>query len=206
MVPDKSAVEVFHGVQAFAPPPLSARVQRRTQSEAARHLLAAVLARAPGPCAEMEEHRSISHSRGVAAAAIARGARVGIDVEYMCLRRDTSAILDVFLGPQEKPVSLAAFYRAWTFGEAYFKAFGRLPGSEALWRVIDVHAGDGASDGAYRVDCGKNGAAGVLHCVPFDDFALTIVWEMPDVAGRAPPDCPLGRPPECLVHRTMKID
>jgi phosphopantetheinyl transferase len=127
---------------------------------------------------------------------------VGIDVEYMCLKRDTSAILDVFLGPQEKPVSLAAFYRAWTFGEAYLKAFGRLPGAKRLARVLNHHA----DEGTYRIDCGKNAVAGVLHCVPFDDFTLTIVWEMPDIAGRAPPDYPLGRIPECLVRRTMEID
>ena len=206
MVPDESAVEVFYGARALAPPPLGARVPRRRQKEAVRYLLAEVSARAPVGCSSVTEYQSMSHSRRIVAAAIGRGGRVGIDVELMCPRRNTGAILEVFLAPMDNPVSLSAFYRVWTFGEAYFKAFGRLPGSEALSQVIDVHAGDGTSDGAYRVDCRKNGAAGVLHSVPFDDFALTIVWEMPDIAGRAPPDYPLGRTPECLVRRTMEID
>ncbi len=176
--PEDGNLKIFYGVRSISPPPLRVRVPHRRQSENARRLLADISASAPEPWPEMGEHRSISHSRGVVAAAIAHGARVGIDVEYMCPKRNTGAILEVFLGPMDKPVSRVAFYRAWTFGEAYFKAFGRLPGAESLARIVEHHV----DDGLYRIERRENAAVGVLHSKPFQNFSLSIVWEMADIA------------------------
>ncbi len=97
----------------------------------------------------------------------------------MCPRRNIQAILEAFLGPVDEPVSPAAFYRVWTFGEAYFKAFGELPAAEILGRVLEHHAWEGM----YRVDRPESADVGVLHSEPFDDFSLTIVWELADIAG-----------------------
>lgn len=178
---EDESLKIFYDVRAISPPPLCIRVPRRRQSAEVRRLLGDLSVRVPAPYPGSEEHSSLSHSRCVAAAAIAQHVRVGIDVEYMCPRRDTHGILEVFLGPIHKPVSPAAFYRAWTFGEAYFKAFGELPGAESLARVIEHHA----DEGLYRVARRENAPVGVLHSKPFDDFALTIVWELADNTGAA---------------------
>lgn len=188
--PEIGNLKIFYDVRAISPPPLCVRVPRRRQSAEVRRLLGDLSARVPAPRPKTEERSSVSHSRCIAAAAIAHHVLVGIDVEYMCPRRDMHAILEVFLGPMDKPVSPAAFYRAWTFGEAYFKAFGELPGAQSLGRVIEHHA----DAGLYRVDRSETTAVGVLHSKPFDDFALTIVWEMVDTAGTPTP------PPPQLLH------
>jgi phosphopantetheinyl transferase len=73
---------------------------------------------------------------------------------------------------RRRPASLPGFYRAWTFGEAYFKAFGSPPGKETLAHVIEHHAGNGS----YRLRHRENGAIGVLHSEVNGEFALTLVW------------------------------
>lgn len=189
--PEDGNRKIFYGVRAISPPPLRVRVPHRQQSAEVRRLLADLSARVPAPCLATEERRSLSHSRRVACATIAHHSRVGIDVEYICPRRDIHGIFESFFGPMVKPVSPAAFYRAWTFGEAYFKAFGRLPDTENFARVVEHHA----DEGAYRVEFPESAAFGVLHSKPFDDFALTIVWEMADIAsarGQTPTRILLG--------------
>ncbi len=101
----------------------------------------------------------------------------------MCPRRNGDAILALFLGTLDKPASPAAFYRVWTFGEAFFKVFGRPPGAETLAHVLEHHS----DDGSYRVALPERGAVGVLHSKPFDDFALTIAWDMADTASGPKP-------------------
>jgi phosphopantetheinyl transferase len=81
-------------------------------------------------------------------------------------------MLESFFGTTAEPVSLQGFYLAWTFGEAYFKAFGSLPGKETLADVIERQAGNGT----YRLRHRENGAVGVLHSEVKGEFALTLVW------------------------------
>ena len=190
MALDSSSFKIFYGFRTIAPPPLSARISRGQQSAAARRLLSDVAARAPVPRIARAQHRSISHSRGIVAAAVAHGAHVGIDVEFMCPRRNGRAILAFFLGPLEKSVSPAAFYRTWTFGEAYFKVFGHLPDAERFARVREDHA----DEAVYKVETLGGAAVGVWHSKPFDDFALTIVWKIADMAST------LGYPPTRILH------
>lgn len=190
MAPTHSDLAIFYGVRAMRPPPLRARVPHRQQSVAVRRLLASLSARVAAPEPRTRERSSLSHSRAVAAAAIARHGRVGIDVEYMCPRRDIQSIIEAFVGPMDKPVTPAAFYRAWTYGEAHFKAFGTLPDAESIERVMERHA----DEGVYRVPGPESAAVGVMHSKPFEDFALTIVWEMTDRAGGE------NRPPACLLQ------
>ena len=181
--------EIFYGVRAISPPPLRIRVPHRQQSADVRRLLGDLSARVPAPYPESEERHSLSHSRGVAAAAIAHHGRVGIDVEYMCPRRDMHAMLEAFLGPMHKRMPPAVCYRVWTFGEAYFKAFGSLPGGKILGHVIDRPP----DDGLYQLVRPVGAAVGVLHSQPFNEFALTVVWDMAEIAG-AP-----NRPPALLL-------
>lgn len=190
MTPQDTNVKIFYGVRAISPPPLCVRVPHRQQSAAVRRLLSDVMATARGSSVTSEQGDSLSHSRGVAAAATSGLGRVGIDVEYICSRRNIQAILEAFLGPLDETVSPAAFYRVWTFGEAYFKAFGILPEAEILDRVFRHHSGEGL----YRADHHKSPGVGVLHSKPFDDFSLTITWELDDTPNA------VIHPPAPLVH------
>jgi len=171
-------VAIYYDMRAISSPPLHHRVAHAIQATAARRLLAELTEHTPSLDPDKGAISSISHSRSVVAAAISNNARIGIDVEYMCPRRDTAAILELFLGSTAGPVSLQGFYRAWTFGEAYFKAFGSLPGKETLADIIEHHD----RDSTYRLRGREIGAIGVLHSEMNGEFSLTIVWGLADVA------------------------
>ena len=75
---------------------------------------------------------NLSHSESKGLAAVSRGARVGVDIEFAREGRAFTDIADRFfsqaesaelraLPPEARP---AAFYRAWTRKEAYLKAWG----------------------------------------------------------------------------------
>ena len=75
---------------------------------------------------------NLSHSESKGLAAVSRGARIGVDVEFAREGRAFTDIADRFfsqaesaelraLPPETRP---AAFYRAWTRKEAYLKAWG----------------------------------------------------------------------------------
>ncbi len=181
--PEDGNLKIFYGVRAISPPPWRVRVPHRRQSAEVRRLLGDLSARVAAPRPETEERSSLSHSRCIAAAAIARNGRVGIDVEYICPRRDIHGIFESFFGPMVKPVSPTAFYRAWTFGEAYFKALGRLPDTKTIARVVEHHS----DEGLHRVQLSESAAVGALHSRLLDDFALTIVWQVADIASARDP-------------------
>ena len=172
MVSEIGSVAIYYDTRTISPPPSRRRVAHAIQATAARRLLAELTARTHGLDPDKRVISSISHSRGIVVAAITDDARIGIDVEYMCPRRNTPAMLESFFGTTAEPVSLPGFYRAWTFGEAYFKAFGSLPGKETLADVIERQAGNGT----YRLRHRENGAVGVLHSEVKGEFALTLVW------------------------------
>ena len=83
--------------------------------------------------AEHDEPRfNLSHSESKGLAAVSRGARIGVDLEFAREGREFTEIADRFfsqaesaelraLPPEARP---AAFYRAWTRKEAYLKAWG----------------------------------------------------------------------------------
>ena len=75
---------------------------------------------------------NLSHSESKGLAAVSRGARIGVDLEFAREGREFTEIADRFfsqaesaelraLPPEARP---AAFYRAWTRKEAYLKAWG----------------------------------------------------------------------------------
>lgn len=79
-----------------------------------------------------EPRFNLSHSESKGLAAVTRGARIGVDVEFARERRAFTDIADRFfsqaesaelhaLPPEARPT---AFYRAWTRKEAYLKAWG----------------------------------------------------------------------------------
>jgi len=99
---------------------------------------------------------NLSHSRGLALAAVARDVEVGVDVEYLRAERDWEAIVERFF-----PASAAAeffagaeedrgrqFFRLWTRLEAMWKALGvGLQGAsqeiEGAWTIAELELGAG---------------------------------------------------------------
>jgi 4'-phosphopantetheinyl transferase len=75
---------------------------------------------------------NLSHTGGLALLAVARGRRLGIDVEAVRPMADAAPIAARFFSPAEcavfqrlpEPEQLAAFFRCWTRKEAYMKATG----------------------------------------------------------------------------------
>ncbi len=75
---------------------------------------------------------NLSHSQGQAVLAVARGRRVGVDLERIRPRDDVERLAARYFSPSEcdallaLPGSrrLAAFLRCWTLKEAYLKAIG----------------------------------------------------------------------------------
>jgi phosphopantetheinyl transferase len=117
---------------------------------------------------------SRSHSRGTIAVAAGNPplTRLGIDVEYADPRRpwrDIAAAYLPDLGPDED-LDPQAVCRAWTFGEAHFKAFGSPPAPAILTNVIRApEPGDEpVAFGARRYWYSER--------LP-EDFWLTLVWE-----------------------------
>jgi hypothetical protein len=152
--------------------PLQGRTPRPAQSLAARVLLQELCSGPDMP--DIFPYTTKSHSRAVVAAAAGDhtiGA-LGIDVEFMAEGRPFRAILSHFAQTLPETVDSPAFYRGWTFLEAYFKAFQRYPApadlstaitrpsSEAVWLTQD--------------------AASVLQHRIGDAFSLSLVWNNPN--------------------------
>lgn len=124
---------------------------------------------------------SMAHSRGTVLYAVAKGRRVGIDVEAIRLL-DVGSVARRFFSPEERAAldslpggrAIPAFFRAWTLKEAYSKARGRgtsLPFDRftvtlAPGRPAVLHGVEGEPDEPSRwslcdVDVGE-GWAGAL--------------------------------------------
>jgi len=97
---------------------------------------------------------NLSHSRGLALAAVARNVEVGVDVEYLRPQRDWEAIVERFFPPSAAAEFFAApeadrerqFFRLWTRLEARWKALGvGLHGAsqeiEGAWTIADLDLG-----------------------------------------------------------------
>lgn len=111
--------------------------------------------RLAGPTAERLDF-NLSHSAATALLAVARGGRVGIDVEQVDPAVDHLAMADRFLGADEAAAIRAlpdaegrqAFFTGWTRREAYAKANdSRVPvelDDYGGWKVWDLTVGSGA--------------------------------------------------------------
>jgi hypothetical protein len=133
MVQAAQSGDVLFAFRAIGTPP-GARVARGAQSAAAEALLKALRARAGdanGPVSK-------AHARTLAAAALAPGGRVGIDVEYRQPGRDIVSIATWLAGP--RVMDEATAYRLFTFREAHFKAFGVAPDRALMLDVANARA------------------------------------------------------------------
>ena len=135
---------------------IAQRVARRLQSEAA----AALLAQFPSAA-----RHSKSHSRAVVAIALGNVTRIGIDVEWIDPERPI-AQLAAYLEWGE--IDRDAFYRGWTFREAYYKAFQANPSAALTVRAMAAPPDETtlvSTDGVH-----------LFQCRVFDRFQLGLVW------------------------------
>lgn len=119
---------------------------------------------------------SRSHGRGLVAAAVAAPpvTRLGIDIEWIDPRRRMAEIAEHYLGAAE-PVTPEQFFRGWTFGEAWFKAYGHDPAPDLI-RI----AGANAASAPIPV-----GQAWLLQTLPEPGFVLSLVWASSGTASAA---------------------
>jgi hypothetical protein len=131
------ASEIRYSVDFLGTEDATRRIPHRQQSMAATGLLGALEATEVRVTA-----RSRSHSRAVIAVATgnAEGLLLGIDIEFMA-NRPFEAIMSMYLGYVPAAATPEDFYRGWTFGEAYFKAFQRRPSRSALMQVVQHRQG-----------------------------------------------------------------
>lgn len=95
-----------------------------------------------------------------------------MDVEYDAPGRPIAEIAAIYLGEAPAELTARAFYRAWTVGEAWVKAFGGRPDAKLLRRVLAHDAQDGE---VYSL-----AEAAVMHDTPAPGFLLSLVWSPPD--------------------------
>ena len=165
-------VRIIYAAQIIAAGPPGRRLPRAMQSQAARDLLARI-------AGETQTTSSRSHSRAaVAVAASPRaGLSLGIDIEWIAPERPIAAIARDYLGAASAGLSVREFYRAWTFYEAFFKAFQRSPSPAAIAEVL-----------ASRADmCRLHDGTQIVQRRVKDGFQLSLVWSggecVPDYCG-----------------------
>ena len=142
------------------------RVPRRRQSRAASQLLSTLQAQTPFATAH-----SKSHSRAVAAVAIGcmDDLGLGIDIEWTGAERPIASIASYLQWEGGDPVTNEAFYRGWTFAEAYYKAFQQHPDKGLVIRAMT----EGSDGGPIRMDDG----IGFFPVTVGRDFQLSLVWK-----------------------------
>lgn len=126
---------------------------------------------------------NLSHSDGLALVAVARGCRVGVDIEAAGGRNDLAAIAARYFSPAEQAYLAGlpaearpeAFFVLWTAKEAYTKAIGA--GLSAGFTRFDVVV---TGDGGLTL-AGAAGAAWTLRrLAPAPGYHAAIALDAPD--------------------------
>lgn len=158
--------KILYAIGTIPGADLGARQPHALQSqEAAR--LADALRRRAGPVAQISK----SHSRAMVAAACAAPpvTALGIDLEWMAPNRPFAAILRTFWPTAPDHVECHAFYRVWTFLEAYYKAHQRWPEPDDINDVLTAPLSD-----LIRT---TPGGSRILQKRADDNFQMTVLWQ-----------------------------
>jgi 4'-phosphopantetheinyl transferase len=138
---------------------------------------------------------NLTHSGALGAIAIARGGRVGIDIEWRGRMRGLGDIVADVMGPREAAMLASldgdaftrAFFTCWTRKEAIVKGLG--VGIAYPLRTIDVP--DIAMHGPVRVEVAPDSVWSVSTAEPAPGFTLSVAEE---VRAPSPRDvAPTGR-------------
>lgn len=125
---------------------------------------------------------NLTHSGTLGAIAIARGGRVGIDIEWRGRMRGLGDIVADVMGPREAAMLASldgdaftrAFFTCWTRKEAIVKGIG--VGIAYPLRTIDVP--DVAMGGAVRVEVAPDTVWSVSTTEPAPGFTLSVAEEV----------------------------
>ena len=125
---------------------------------------------------------NLSHSGVLAAIAIARGGRIGIDIEWRGRARGLREIVPDVMGPREASLLGAldgdaftrAFFTCWTRKEAVVKGLG--VGVSYPLQTIDVP--DLTMPGSVRVDIAPDDVWCVTTTEPVPGFTLSVAEEV----------------------------
>jgi hypothetical protein len=152
-----------YAIRAIESGDMTGRLARQLQSRAASDLLSALKTQAPYATAH-----SKSHSRALVAVAVGHmdGLQLGIDIEWIDAARPVGQIAS-YLDWGE--VGQEAFYRGWTFREAYYKAFQKNP-SKALAVTAMQECPD---ESTIEIEDGSR----LFQRRVFRDFQLSLVWK-----------------------------
>lgn len=156
-----AAAPLAYAVRVIPSGDVTRRVARRAQSQAASDLLSALTAQMP-----LARAHSKSHSRAVVAVAAGGMERLGIDVEWANPERAIAPILSHLEWESPGAVDTDAFYRGWTFAEAYFKAFQERPARQLVAAAMQ------RGDGTIRLADGLH----LFRTRVLGDFQLSLVW------------------------------
>ena len=161
----KDCPQILYTTDVLPADDVTGRMSRGTQSAAATRLLEGL----GGPGFVAKAH-SKSHSRAAVAAAAGNmsGLMLGIDIEWIAPHRPFAAIARGYLGIAVAEMEASAFYRGWTFLEAYYKAFQRFPASTLIASAI-------AQDSEGAACCLDDGVY-FLHRRVAELFQLCLVW------------------------------
>jgi hypothetical protein len=155
---------ILYATAKLEGPPARERPSRRMQSAAAQNLLCTL----GSGFASVVHSKSHSYAMVAAAAGDAPELLLGIDIEWRKPNRPFAELAGFFADIGAEKLGMAEFYRLWTFGEAYFKAFQRLPTSSQLQEVRSFDRG--AQD--MRLSDGTC----LFQCLIEGDYALSLVW------------------------------
>jgi 4'-phosphopantetheinyl transferase len=137
-------------------------------------------------------HFSVSHSRDLAAIAVCK-TRVGVDVERLDARPTLPLLAERLFPPAEKDEWLAltpreqvaAFYRSWTWKEAYLKATGQGFASSNDGFSLRLARGDRLQMPAAWQASGDKATWSFAHFSPAEDFIGAVAVEGDELRMRA---------------------
>lgn len=127
---------------------------------------------------------NVSHSGAHGLIALARGGRVGIDVEERVPHRSLDELIEAVFSPNERHELAAAsnrdrlhlFFRLWTMKEALSKAHGMGLSLDVSRFEIPHDMRHGATSGSVRF-AGMPGAGWRLEDISTDRFAAALAYE-----------------------------
>jgi 4'-phosphopantetheinyl transferase len=126
---------------------------------------------------------NLSHSNGMALCAVARGRRVGVDIEYMCADFATLEVAEHFFSKDEfetlkgAPIDrrAEAFFNCWSRKESYIKAIGMgvsypldgftvslVPDAAPALLKVDADETEAARWKMYELDAAEGYAAALI--------------------------------------------
>lgn len=133
---------------------------------------------------------NVSHSKGIALYAIARGRRVGLDIEHVREDFDALTLAERFFSPAEVAAlrellpeqQIGAFFNCWTRKEAYIKALGEGLSHPLAGFSVSLAPGEPAALLSTDDDAQEASRWSLVELSPGDGYVAALACE-----GHRPP-------------------